>query len=149
MARTGHSTVYTRGLPAAAAALALASAGCSSNPLDGTWSVASTFGTFTATQTVDISSGGSLTVTYTATSSSCSGTLTNTGYQWAATASSITFSGTPVCTGSITCGALSLSCTEASSFKAGSCTYALSDDNDTLALTACSGTSDTTYIRAD
>ena len=53
------------------------------------------------------------------------------------------------CTGSITCGAVSLSCTGDQGLKAGSCTYALSNGNDTLALTACSGTSDVTLTRAN
>ncbi len=146
MTRQAYSRVLTGGL----VAVALAGTGCSSNPLDGTWSTAFTVLTFTGTETIDVSSDGTLKVTVTSASASCSGTEVTTGYQWAATASSITFSGTPACTGSITCGALSLDCSKSgSSFTAGSCTYTLSDSNDTLALTACSGTSDATYIRAD
>jgi hypothetical protein len=87
-------------------------------------------------------------VSVAATGGSCSGSWDATGYSWAATANSITFSGTPTCTGSITCGALSLSCAgQSQALKVGSCTYSLSNGNDTLALTACTGTSDLTLTR--
>jgi len=141
-----HSTVPSGAL-LGSLALALVGMGCSSSPLDGTWSAASTVGTFTATETVDVSSGGTLTVAVSAMSASCSGAWNTTGYEWAATATEITISGTPVCTGSITCGALSLSCSGTSQVKVGSCAYALSNGNDTLALTACTGTSDVTFTR--
>jgi hypothetical protein len=129
--------------------LAAVGVGCSSNPLDGTWTTANTVLTVTLTETIEVNGDGTLTVSDTASSASCSGSWTTTGYAWAATASSITFSGTPTCTGSITCGPLSLSCAGNQGLTAGSCTYALSNANDTLALTACSGTSDLTLTRAD
>jgi hypothetical protein len=49
----------------------------------------------------------------------------------------------------ITCGAVSFSCSgNGNQFKAGSCTYALSNNDNTLALTGCSGTSDATLTRS-
>ena len=149
MTEHGCSTVQARAL-LALSALALIGMGCSSNPLDGSWITASTVGTFTTTETVEVNSDGTLSVAVTATSSSCSGASNTTGYQWAATATEITVSGTPVCTGSITCGALTLACTGATgTVKNGSCTYALSSGNDTLALTACTGITATTFTRAN
>jgi hypothetical protein len=148
MAEKSHSAVHTRGL-LATAALAVVGMGCNSNPLVGKWATASTVGTFTATETVDVSGNGTLSVNVSGMSASCSGSWSTTGYMWAATSSSITVSGTPVCTGSITCGALSLSCSggKGTGLSAGSCTYAFSNNDDTLALTACSGTSDVTFTR--
>ncbi len=149
MTENGHSHVPARAL-LASAALALAGIGCSSNPLDGTWSTATTIGTLTVTETVDVESGGSLSVTWSGTSATCSGAWTTSGYQWAATPTEVTISGTPSCSGAITCGAVSINCSgDTGGVKAGSCTYALTDGNDTLALTACSGPSDVTFTRAN
>lgn len=130
-------------------ALAVGGTGCSNSPLDGAWTTATTVGGVTFTETFQVNGDGTLSVTESASSASCSGSWTATGYSWAATASSVTFSGTPTCTGSITCGAVSVSCSSDQGLKAGSCTYTLSNDDDTLALTACSGTSDVTLTRAD
>src|ERR1700761_1236928 len=130
------------------AALATSGIGCSSgssSPLVGTWSTAATVAGFTVTETLVVNGDQTLSATTTANSTSCSGSWTATGYAWAATASSVTFSGTPTCTGSITCGNVSVSCSgNDQAFKDGSCTYALSNNDDTLALTGCSGTSDAT-----
>jgi hypothetical protein len=133
------------------ATLAMLGAGCSSgsnSPLVGTWAAATTVGTFTGTKTLQVNGDGSLGVTESATSTSCSGSWVTTGYSWAATATAVTFSGTPVCTGSITCGAVSLSCSGSTqALAAGACNYTLSAGDDTLALTGCTGTSDGTFTR--
>jgi hypothetical protein len=148
MVELSRSRVHTRGL-LASAALAVVGMGCSSNPLVGTWAAASTAGTLTTTETVDVSGNGSLSVKVSAMGTSCSGSWSTTGYMWAATSTSITVSGTPDCTGSIACGALSLSCTrgKGEALGAGACTYTLSNGDDTLALTACTGIADVTFTR--
>jgi hypothetical protein len=128
--------------------LAVLGMGCSHNPLVGSWSTAATVGTFTGTETYEINADGTVVWTASGAGSSCTGAWTVTGYTWTATSSSIAFSGTPVCNGALTCGALSLSCSGAGQLKAGSCTYALSNNDDTLALTGCSGTSDVTLTRS-
>jgi hypothetical protein len=150
MAEKGRSTVHTRGL-LATAALAVVGTGCNNNPLVGNWATAGTFGTLTVTETVDVSGDGTLSVKVSGMSASCSGAWTTTGYTWAATATEITLSGKPACTGSITCGALSLSCSGGmnTALSTGSCTYALSNNDDTLALTACTGISNGTFTRAN
>lgn len=138
------------------AAIAGLGMGCSTNPLVGTWSTAFTVGSSTLTDTLDLSSDGTLSVAISNGSPSCSGAWDVAGLTWTATAASgadsgtIAVSGTPDCTGSITCGAVSVSCAEENlEFKAGSCTYTLSSDDDTLALTACTGTPDGTFTRQD
>lgn len=124
--------------------------GCSHNPLVGTWTTAFTTLGFTGTTSYEVNGDGTIVVTQVGSSSSCSGSSVTTGYQWAATDSSITFSGTPVCNGSITCGSVSLSCSGTSGgLQAGSCAYALSNNDDTLALTSCSGTNDVTLTRTN
>ena len=133
----------------APAALAILGMGCSHNPLVGTWNTAFTALGITGTTSIVVSSDGTMVVDVNGSGASCTGASTTTGYAWAATGASITFSGTPVCTGGITCGNLSLSCSGNQAFKAGSCTYALSNNDDTLALTGCTGTTDATYTRAN
>ncbi len=132
-------------LPAALAALGM---GCSHNPLVGTWVSAYTVGTVTVTETIEVNADGTLVVNAVGSGSGCTGAEAVTGYEWAATSSSVTFSGTPACTGGITCGPVTVDCSGNQGFKAGSCTYALSNNDDTLALTACSGTNDLTLTRS-
>ncbi len=131
-------------LPAALAALGM---GCSHNPLVGTWVSAYTVAGITITETIEVDGDGTLIVNAVG-SGSCTGMEATTGYEWAATSTSVTFSGMPVCTGGVTCGPLTYDCTGNQGFKAGSCTYALSNNDDTLALTACSGTNDLTLTRS-
>ena len=147
MAKQVRSTAYVQGL-LAAGVLAMMGTGCSSNPLDGTWITAGTLAGVTVTDNVIVDGDGTLSVKSTA-SGSCTGTEEWTGYSWAATSTSVTFSGTATCSGAFTCGAVSVNCSGSTDppLKTGSCTYAISDDNDTLALTACSGTADATLTR--
>lgn len=141
----------TRWSLTAAGVLAVLGAGCGSgDPLVGSWATAfSTLG-IVGTQTYEVSSNGTLSYTLTG-SGTCSGTLTWSGYMWAATATSVTFSGVPQCSGTATCGGFSFDCAKANSVapQSGACTYQLSDNDDTLALTSCTGTSDVTLIRAN
>ena len=135
-----------RGL--ALAALAAAGMGCgggSSNPLVGSWTQASSAGGQTTQTTYEVNGDGTVVVTTTG-SGSCTGTETVTGLQWAATASEVTFSGTGTCSGGLTCGAITISCASNTTYS-GACTYALSNNDDTLTLSACTGTSNTTLIR--
>jgi len=119
-----------------------------SNPLVGSWTTATTSGMTTYTETVDVSPDGSLSVSLTTGGASCSGTLTNTGYTWTSTATTVTVSGTATCSGSITCGALSYDCSASKpGVTAGSCDYSLTNGNDTLALTGCTGISNATFTR--
>ena len=135
----------------ASAALAVVGMGCggggSSNPLIGTW-VASVKGSggVTTTTSADLESGGVLTLTVT--SPSCTGSATISGLSWTSTATTLTFSGTPACTTSLSCDGVSIACTENGEAKAGVCTYALTGGNDTLTLSGCSAaTVDGTYTR--
>jgi hypothetical protein len=143
---------HTLGSSVALAMVSLLGAACSSsgssNPLVGTWSSASTTGATTVTETVDIHGDGSLSVTQTAQGASCTGSVTSTGFSWSSTATTVSVTGSASCTGSITCGAISFDCADAAhSLTSGTCTYALSDGNDTFALTGCTGISDATFTR--
>ncbi len=139
----------TRWSLAAAGALAVLGAGCSSDPLVGTWATSFTYLGTTGTSTYQVNGDGTLAYTLSGSGSTCSGSMTWSGYTWTSTGTSVAFAGVPQCSGSFTCGAFSLNCTAGSSqaLKAGSCSYALSNNDDTLALTSCSGTSDVTLTR--
>lgn len=137
----------------ASTAIAVVGTGCggggSSNPLVGEWTRAVTSGTTTITETIHVNSDGSLSYTLTGSSSGCSGSQTYTGFTWAATSSSVTVSGTAACSGTITCGTVSVACsTTASGVSNGSCTYSLIANDDTLTLSQCtSKTNDGAYTR--
>jgi hypothetical protein len=124
-------------------ALAILGMGCSHDPLVGTWSKSLMVLTFTGSQSYEVNANGTIVVNTSVASSSCTGSWVTTGYTWAATANSITFSGTPTCTGQLTCGTVSVACSNNNQLQAGSCTYALSNNDDTLTLTNCSGTGTT------
>ena len=140
----------------AAAALAVLGAGCggggidAGNPLVGSWETAFSSAGITGTETYQVNADGTLSYSLSA-SGTCSGSLTWSGYLWSSTATSVAFSGTPVCSGSATCGALTYSCSLAMSAAptSGACDYALSNGDDTLALTNCTGTSNVTLLRAN
>lgn len=114
-------------------------AGCGGNPLDGTWDGPSTT-TLGTTYQAEVALNGDGTLTYSLIGSgSCNGTLLYTGYTWASDAVTLTFSGTPTCTGAIACGALSFDCSKAGQSSAlGACDYVLTSGNDSLATTNCS-----------
>jgi hypothetical protein len=133
---------------AALAAVGMGCSGGSSSPLVGNWAEVSTTLGVTTTTTYEVNGDGTLTVTA-AGSGNCSGTETVTGLQWAATSTSITFSGAGTCSGSVTCGPITINCAGSQTSYSGSCTYALSNGNDTLALTGCTGTTDKTLLRSN
>jgi hypothetical protein len=116
------------------------------NPLDGTWTYAihRTVGTLTVSGTLDVtlSSDGTEEETLTPTGI-CSGTVKFTGVHWTSTATTVSLSGSPTCTGTFTCtlpivGAQTESCTTLLSYSlAGTCEYALSSNDDSLVLNQC------------
>ena len=125
-------------------------AGCAGNPLVGAWDGPSTTALGTTYHAeVDMKGDGTLTYSLIGTGS-CNGTLLYTGYTWASDAVTLTFSGTPTCTGTLTCGALSIDCSKANQTSTlGACTYILSNADDTLTTTSCTNASlDTTWTRA-
>lgn len=71
----------------------------------------------------------------------CTGSINSSGSSWSATSSTLEFSNTSVCSGSIMCGTSGqgLSCANFVEAPDNDCDYVLSDDDDTLTLT-CSGT---------
>ena len=126
------------------AALTIPAAGCAGNPLTGDWQVTITAGAG-LTETLTLHLGGDGAASYTqAGSGSCMGTVTNSGFTWTSTATTLTVSGTATCTGMVTCTVLGTDHTAAdcsassSSPSAGACTYALSADNNTLTISNCS-----------
>jgi hypothetical protein len=136
---------------AALAALAMLGMGCGGkgfdSPLVGTWATPTSTGGLNGTVTVDLNGDGSLSVIFSGASTSCTGTETWTGYSWTSTSSVVAFSGTGSCAGGITCGPLTLNCSGNQAFQPGSCSYAFSNNNNTLILTNCVGTSNATYTR--
>jgi hypothetical protein len=129
-----------------AAALAVLGAGCGSNgfaagnPLQGAWLASINDVTFTGTATVTLGADGSVTEALTAMKIAlvpCSGTETTTGLTWSSTGTTITVGGQSTCMGAFTCGPASVACSSAMSLQAGTCTYALTNNNDTLTLTSC------------
>lgn len=124
-------------------------AACGGSPLDGTWDGPSTT-TLGTTYHAEVALNGDGTLTYSLIGSgSCNGTLLYTGYTWASDNVTLTFSGTPTCTGSINCGAISFNCQQAQQSTLGACDYVLTNSNDTLTATNCSTSSlDTTWTRA-
>ncbi len=122
--------------------------GSTPNPLIGVWT--STILPQTGVSyalTLTFATGGGLTLGL-GTTPSCSGTLSYTGYGWTSTATTVAITGTGACTGAgftctngATCATTPLSAT--------SCTFALSNSNNTLVLT-CPAPNDSlnlTYTR--
>jgi hypothetical protein len=123
--------------------------GCAGNPIIGTWDGPATT-TLGTTYHAEVAINGDNTLTYSLIGiGSCSGTLLYTGYTWASDAVTLTFSGTPTCTGALTCGAISIDCSkQTQSSTLGSCTYIMSNANDTLTTQNCTNTNvDATWTR--
>jgi hypothetical protein len=133
---------HLRLFPASTLVLAMAS-GCvhSTNPLDGTWvQSVDEPGVATAKITMNLNADGSVAMTEVVTQwmgDPCTGSVSFSGITWSSTASSLTLSGTPACTGTIQCTSLGpLSCSDvgATSVASGSVGYTLENGNDTLVL---------------
>jgi hypothetical protein len=123
-------------------------AGCAGNPLVGTWDGPSTT-TLGTTFHSEVALNGDGTLTYSLVGAgSCNGSLVYTGYSWASDAVTMTFSGTPSCSGAITCGSVSFGCAQNQQSTLGACTYVLSSDANTLTTTNCTnGSLNTTWTR--
>jgi hypothetical protein len=126
-------------------AFAVFDTGCGGgNSIDGTWVYTENTDGLTVSAVMTFGSDGTLDET--ATVSSCKGTLTTTGITWTSTATTISATGTPSCTGSLTCtvdGFTSSSNCGASTSMSGitgsTCNYTLSNDDNTLTLSGCTG----------
>jgi hypothetical protein len=144
----------------ALSALVITGAGCAANPLVGSWEQPSGSGGFTFTTTINLAADGTATLTI-AGSGSCSGMQTYQGITWSSSSTTLTFSAPstgPSCSGMLTCMAagtsVNIDCTQTQSMSQqtnGACTYALSNNNNTLTISACSGggmSGTQTYTRA-
>lgn len=130
--------------------LALMTCGCSGSPLVGHWtrSTSTPGRTGTATLTLAADGSGSFVVAV----PGCTGMWTNGDWTWSTSGTTLTIAGSYDCTGSITCGGVVLQgCNRDTSVMNTACEYALSDNENSLALTACLGSSTTstmTFTRA-
>jgi hypothetical protein len=127
-------------------ALVVLGAGCGSgsfttgSPLSGTWQAAVNNVVFAGTVVVTLADDGSFTEDLTATKVlgvSCSGTETTTGLTWSSTGTTLTVGGQAGCSGSYTCGSTTQACSTSMGLAAGTCTYALTNGNNTLTLSGC------------
>ncbi len=129
--------------------LTSASPGCAAASLVGVWNGPATtvLGT-TIIGSVDLATGGTATYTLEG-SGTCNGSLVYAGYGWIADATAITFSGTPTCSGTVTCGTLTFGCGQTTlSSTLGICDYSLAAGGDTLVTTNCTNASlDQTWTR--
>jgi hypothetical protein len=106
-------------------------AGCSSDPLVGTWRTTIQNGGGTANMDLAFQSDGSLSVSYSV--PNCSGMVSLAGLRWSSTTTRITIIGTTTCSGSINCPGGTLDCSAFSSTTlVGSDAYQLANDNMTL-----------------
>lgn len=131
--------------------------GCGGSPLIGRWTTTNSAGGSSSTGTLSLNGDGtaSLFIQLTGgmsmgTTITCSGPgITLTGHQWAATPTMLTISGTPACSGMITClsgaNSFNITCAQLTNMMGmmtsanGSYAYALSNNNDTLTLTGPGG----------
>jgi hypothetical protein len=131
---------------------AMALCGCAGNPLVGTWTANQTEGGLNGTVAMTLVADGtaSLNINFTGGMSSgttitCNGAgITQSGFRWTSTATTLSVTGTPTCTGSIMCTAggnvQTLDCSRLSMGGMGpstldASTYALSNNNNTLTIT--------------
>jgi hypothetical protein len=138
--------IYEKGgEPADGSTEAPAESAPSANPLDGTWAYSLSSGDFSVTAEVTFGGDGSLVESVTL--SQCSGTESVSGLSWTSNATSITVSGKEVCSGSLDCAGTPTPCTSMiGTVIDTTCNYTLSNGNDTLALSRCSGSSSATPV---
>jgi hypothetical protein len=151
-----------------AAASLFSLAGCAGNPLVGTWTAQQMGGGLNATITLTLNADGTASTniqvmggSFMGTDVTCTGPgVTNTGYRWTSTATTISVTGTPMCSGSSTCmvGGMSteFGCSQMMGMGMGmgsnnleTAMYTLSNNNNTLTITTMSNgmTSMTTFMR--
>jgi hypothetical protein len=114
--------------------------GSSGGPLDATWVTTVSTSGQTVELAIALAAGGTLTETI-SDAASCSGALTFSGQQWTSTATTITITGTATCSGALSCSGKAVSCSDlgSSTLSAGTATYVLTNDNDTLTITTSGG----------
>jgi hypothetical protein len=127
------------------ALIVLALAACNNEvgngPLAGSWGADFTAGPAAYHLTYVLQTSGADSASYTG-EAACTGTLSWTGGSWSATANILTLGGTPVCSGGpITCTSMGNTvtagtCSNSPILAAGTFTYTLSSDENTLTLTA-------------
>ena len=124
-------------------ALALVGAGCAANPLVGDWRNPQSCGGVEITSTLHLGADGTAMITL-AGSGGCTGMQTYQGTTWTSSATTITLSGTPSCSGMIMCTiggtTVNIDCSQTmNSTMTGACSYTLSNENNTLTTSACAG----------
>jgi hypothetical protein len=111
------------------------------NPLEGTWTYSESGGTTEFKVAITFSGDGSGNETLML--SSCTGSETVGGISWTWTATTITLTGNPSCSGSLECGGagdMPCSTTPVGAIQS-TCAYLLSNGSDTLTLSDCSESS--------
>jgi hypothetical protein len=116
-------------------------AGCSHDPLDGTWTASDNGGgtAEAATEAITFNADGTLHVVLTVTEhlgESCTGAFDFTGLTWTSTATAISIGGTAKCTSTLQCNGAAVPCdsSQSGSPLSGAINYTLSNNNDTLVL---------------
>jgi hypothetical protein len=138
------------------AASLFALGGCAGNPLVGTWVATQNSGGLNGTITLTLSGDGSASSVVQITGGEVMGTqitctgagVMNAGYRWTSTATTIAVTGTPMCSGSVTCMVAGMS-TEIncaammgmgmSNNQLENAMYTLSNNNNTLSISSTSG----------
>ena len=139
--------------------LMVASAGCGGNPVAGRWTNSSSNMGSSFTITLDLKADGAADFSlgnFNINMNACTGSLNYTGARWAVSGMNIEYTGTPVCSGMITCMiagmTIPIDCMTASGMGmmntvgTGTNMFSLSSDNNTLTLTSSSGP--TVFTRA-
>jgi hypothetical protein len=123
------------------------------SPLVGTWLATVNGGNGLVVQeTLVLELGGSASLSITG-EGSCMGTQSFSGLVWSATATTLTVSGTPACSGQLVCNVMgqmfNVGCQQMTSTMPGAATYTLSNNDNTLTLTSVTdgGTTMTTFTR--
>jgi hypothetical protein len=127
----------------ALSALVIAGAGCAANPLVGSWEQTTMNSGLTFTTTINLAGDGTASMTL-AGSGSCTGMQTYQGITWSSSATTLTFSGTASCSGMVTCmvagTSVDVTCQQTmQQMMNGACSYTLSDSNNSLTISQCSG----------
>ena len=103
---------------------------------------------------MDLETDGTVTMTEAITQwmgDTCTGSLSFSGVGWTSTSTTISFSGAPSCSGTITCSSGPLTCddggSQAAAVTSGTGTYTLEDGDDTLVVV--DGSSSYIFTRAN
>ncbi len=149
----------------ASVSMVFALGGCVGNPLVGTW-IATASGPINTTVTLTLNGDGTASSNLKATGGSAGGMtvtctgdgVTQSGFRWSSTMTTLSITGTPTCSGASTCmaGGMTLEINCGTLMSSGmmptmmpEATYALSNNNNTLTITTMSGgmTNSTTLMR--